>query len=615
MRKKGLILLLIIFVLILLLYYFLTDKWYEKKIEYALSIGVGAKVEIDGFRLSFLKLESGWDRIQIADPNDTWKNLFETGRAKFDINGDALLYGRWIIEEMTIENLRCRTNRETDGKLPDWMQEKSDRPATFDKIAKNLAEELKKSSGIDFTQLKQKVDVNAVISTLNLQTPDKLKNLRNNIRKTSEVWQERFISIPQYKTKVQKLVQDAQSINPEKLKNIDGFISALNTIKTIHNEVDTLKTEIIQQKNYFLSDFNVLETEIKSVDNWIKDDISTTLSKAKLPELSTENIAKILFGQEFADRIKKAVNYYNIIQDYSDRLFAQEPKGQDISFPDRINLPKFWIKKISISGETGISDIDKGIVLSGAINDITSNQKIINKPTEIKLSGGTLKKQNYNLEIVLNYLGNFPEEIFQFSVSGISLNNQSLKENRLLPSTIDKGIMNVKTVLSRKNRIISGNLNIQTEQLAFQFAIMPENQINEIVQNIFKDLRKIDIDCQFRFDNERLKLRMSSNLDEVFSAKLKSVFGEEVKKGQDEIEKKVRRRLEPERQKLISFYNEKRQELESKLKDLEELINKNLLLIENQIREFEGRIESEKKKGIDKLKEKILDKLKGVIKK
>ena len=80
----------------------------EKKI-------VGAKVEIDNLHLTINPIGIEFARLQVTDPNDGWKNLFETGKVKFALNFGQLLRGKFIIETMEMNNLILRTKRTTDG--------------------------------------------------------------------------------------------------------------------------------------------------------------------------------------------------------------------------------------------------------------------------------------------------------------------------------------------------------------------------------------------------------------------------------------------------------------------------------------------------------------------
>ncbi|MBD3289479.1 hypothetical protein GF337_11805, partial [candidate division KSB1 bacterium] len=109
MRKKGLIILLVIIAIFAVIAYFARDIYFERALESAGRAIAGAKVEIDDFDFSLFKMECSWNRLQVADKNNPWYNILETGRAAFDLEVRPLFWKRVIIREMALENVRSGT--------------------------------------------------------------------------------------------------------------------------------------------------------------------------------------------------------------------------------------------------------------------------------------------------------------------------------------------------------------------------------------------------------------------------------------------------------------------------------------------------------------------------
>jgi uncharacterized protein (TIGR03545 family) len=100
------------------LIYFTQDRYLERAIESAGEAVIGAKVEVDNFDFSFFGLKCSWDHLQVANPKHPWRNLIETGKASFAVEGRPLFWGRIIIDEMVLEEARgekqmaaCRLSR------------------------------------------------------------------------------------------------------------------------------------------------------------------------------------------------------------------------------------------------------------------------------------------------------------------------------------------------------------------------------------------------------------------------------------------------------------------------------------------------------------------------
>ena len=115
MRTKGIIFLLVLFGLFLLIFFLLSDRWLERRMEFAGSALIGAKVEFDGVDFSFLNLHLKWDSLRVTNPDNTWKNIFETQKAEFDLDFLPLFSKKYIIENLQLEGLRFNTVRKTDG--------------------------------------------------------------------------------------------------------------------------------------------------------------------------------------------------------------------------------------------------------------------------------------------------------------------------------------------------------------------------------------------------------------------------------------------------------------------------------------------------------------------
>ena len=118
MRKKFLLIVLVPLVIVSLIVYIFIDSWITSGLEYAGEKAVGAKVEIDGLHVHLFPLGIEWASMQVANPNDTWKNLFQTGKVSFNIDTGQLLRGKYIVNLVELKDFIVGTKRTTDGALP-----------------------------------------------------------------------------------------------------------------------------------------------------------------------------------------------------------------------------------------------------------------------------------------------------------------------------------------------------------------------------------------------------------------------------------------------------------------------------------------------------------------
>ena len=115
---RSIVFLLLFIIIILVVLFVFRNQIADYVIEKSGSAAAGAKVEVDGVYIKPLELHISWDRLQVTDKNDTWKNLFETSKCEFALDFMPLLDRKVIIEKMQIAEVRMNTKRDTDGKLP-----------------------------------------------------------------------------------------------------------------------------------------------------------------------------------------------------------------------------------------------------------------------------------------------------------------------------------------------------------------------------------------------------------------------------------------------------------------------------------------------------------------
>ncbi|MEJ2637531.1 MAG: TIGR03545 family protein, partial [Calditrichia bacterium] len=389
MRKKGILALVVIIAIFVALSYIFTDRWLESTMESVGSSMVGAKVEFDGVDFSFLKLKMRWDRLQVTDPKDTWRNMFETGHCDFDVAFEPLLSKKIIIEDFKMEGLELNTRRETDGTLPQKAETPRETPKIFRTVQNQLQEETAKMPVFNLSQYTRKVNVDSLWRMVNLKSPQKIDSLKTYYAQKYDNWEKRLQNLPDEK-ELQNLQSQVQSIQVDQIKTVDEFQSALNKANRLYKQADSLNKNFRQLKTDFQDDFKQVNTVDDIMKQWIQQDYQRVLNLANIPEISVQNVARILFGRQIIDKIQRVNGYVGTARYYSEKFKSTQPKkenpprlkGQTIYFTSKRNWPKFWVKQIALSGE-----VWNDMKISGTVKNIVSQQKVIGQPTTIDING------------------------------------------------------------------------------------------------------------------------------------------------------------------------------------------------------------------------------------
>jgi len=224
MRVKGIIFLLVLAGIIFLLSLLLTDVWLEHRLE-AVGTGiVGAKVEIDNFDASITSLHFRWDSLQVTNPQDTWQNILTTGYCEFNIKFLPLLRGKKIIENVQASNLRSGTKRTTDGFVP--KKEKPAKPGFVAKTIQRLQDQVSEAPAWNLDQYKSKINVDSLLKFLQIDSPEKIDSLQNQLGQMYTQWQDTLTQFDPVDD-IRQMESKLKSIQPQQIKTINELQSAL----------------------------------------------------------------------------------------------------------------------------------------------------------------------------------------------------------------------------------------------------------------------------------------------------------------------------------------------------------------------------------------------------
>ena len=117
MRSKAIHILIGVLVITGLIFVFWGNTIIARGLENTLQAITGAKVEIEGFRLNLFSMAVKMERLQIANPADTWRNIIAAQKISFRLAPGPMYEGKVVINEIIVEDLVFNEKRRTDGKL------------------------------------------------------------------------------------------------------------------------------------------------------------------------------------------------------------------------------------------------------------------------------------------------------------------------------------------------------------------------------------------------------------------------------------------------------------------------------------------------------------------
>jgi len=614
MRWKGIIFLVVLFAIIVALSFIFTDRWLESQLEDTASGLNGAKVEIDDLDFSIFGPVLSWERLQVTDPENTMKNMVESGFCEFKMEFLPLLSKKVIIENIQLTGLLTNTDRETDGAISKEERIVISQPNFVKETVKKLQKKVEDTPVLQLAGQVKSANVDSILSILNITSVKKIDSLQKNLTGQYDRWHKELTNLD-YDKDLKAIEQKIKSFDVNKLKGIEDYRSALNNLEQVNGTINSVNKDFNNKKSSLQNDMKGLKSGVTVVDDWVAADYKSALSMAKLPELNTQNIGEMIFGEKIAGQFSQYLGYVGEARAYSNKLESDEPgkqdpprlKGQNIYFYNENARPDFWIKNIDLSGQT-----ENQINLSGFVKNIVSDQRQIGESTEFEIKGKSEADTEVQLKGSLNYLEEIPKENFHVYYAGFSLANTKISESNLLPNKIKKGLGKVRSSVNLSGDNINGKVKFMGKQLEFDMAQQekPKNKVDEIVQSIVKSISDLNVEMKIKGTGDDLSFRINSNLDDLFIQKMNAILSGEVNAAKEKLKSKIDKEVNKYKDKLNSTIAEKEKMIQSEIKKYEDMINKQKEAINKKKKEVEDKIKKEQGKQVDKAKDKVKDILK-----
>ncbi len=603
MRPKGIIILVVLVGLTVGIAYLLSDKLIERSMESAGESIVGAKVEIDNLNFSLLSLSISLERLQVANPKDTWKNIFETGRMSFDMEFAPLFRKKIIINDVTMAGLRIGAKRETDGKI--LKKSTDETPGWADKIKANLKKRIASAPVLNLAVLKKKINVDSLFAAIDIQSIKQIEQIKLAADSTQKKWQTAIKEVDP-KNELVKIEKEINQIKSREIKGIDDLVNTLEKSKRLYDRLSDFKKDIDQKKNQSVDDFKQFAVMFKSVDNWIEEDFNVLKSKASLGEFTSQNIGTMLFGENLVQTITGILSYIDLARKYMPvaEKFASAGKvekpprfaGQDIRFPLQHPKPNFLMENISLSGATNQADSNDVVSLSGNLKGITSHPRIYGKPLTFDLAAHLPRSKIYQLSGEVDHTKDIPEERYELIASGIALGRIDLPARPYLPSKLNVESGDITTKFNLSGEQLDFNIEINARPVNFSFtdSLAKTDVISQISTDVFNSIDNLKLSAGIKGTSEDLSLQISSNIDNILANRINGVIGKSAEVARSELKKKLNSIVGPKKQEARELVNKYQDQINSEIKKLENGINDKLVIVEQKKKEIEQKIKEEK---------------------
>jgi uncharacterized protein (TIGR03545 family) len=637
-RWSAILPLTIVIALVFSYFHFFFDGHMKSLIEWGGFKALGSEINIGKFESSFTKGRVEVSKIELTNAEKPELNSLEISSLKFDVNWDALLRMKVVIEEMTTEGIQFSSRRARPGKVappPPPSTEPSFTDQLQGKAVDKLSKDYDQNVLGDVAGFLKSGDINAQLQNIEgtLASKKLAEDMKLKWTNKQTEWDQKIKTLPTEKD-LAGFKTRFEAIKYKDFKTPQELEASVNQFNTLKADVDTKVKIVDSTKNALSEDLKAVQTDSQNLEKQIKTDIDQIKTRFKIPKLDAGQFAKSLFMQYLTPYTQKLDRYKAMAQKYLPPKYSQmldgkksksdkndddtiqphpREKGVTYEFPVVKGYPLFWIQTIKLSSKSN-AQADYGDI-QGSIKNITSNQRQIGKATTLNVSGD-FKSQNISglkANAIFNNMKEQPEISFDLGVSSYPLGQIELLNSAdgtiQIPKATSSLNVEGKTIgfktydLSLLNTF--KNVNFETSA--------KEKVVEDILKQTFSTINDFDLKAKASGQLTNLNMEISSSLGE----KLQAAFSALLQKKIDEVNAEIKTKIDGEigkikkdiddqvnglKTKFNGEINKAQSQLDAQKKLADDRIAQAKKDLENQAK---NKLQQEGQKAVDDLKKKL----------
>ena len=533
------------------------DPLIKKGLQSAMQSMFGAKVDIAYLHLGILDSNFTIKGLEVANRNDTMKNLFEIGNLTVDFDLIELLKKRFVSDEMSVTDVRVNTDRKTDGALPE--QSKGNPNPRLEKVKSQVTEfgsaknEVLKNS---ITDIFSEYNPETILSNFysKLSTPELVEEIEKEMNLLISSWQ---TAPGELKTSVNKVIADGQAVidfdwnsiksDPTQIKTILATLKSVTdnttslykesekTMNMLQRDVKQVQTMTNNVQKAITSDFNLISKEVNKITSFsIKDDGMNMLTA------SFEKIIADLFGKYYPV-FQEAMGYVQDLSAKSAEKKALEAEkegtaiqryaGRTIEYR-KDNIPTFLIKKMHGSGADG------NFSLSLDVTDISSDMTKWGKPAAISGMVGHGQMSD-SFSGTLDLRDNRPGDLVELNYNGVGYTvDMTLPEDESIPGVpTGTGIaaFSARITANETGKFSVGGV-VNLEPVSFSTATFEPVYAYDLYNRALAMFTAVRAGVTLDYSPDtNLSLSVDSDIDRRFMQVLNQLFNEELAKVKQQV--------------------------------------------------------------------------------
>ncbi len=545
------------------------DTHLRRGLEYGATQANGAEVDIGRLQTSFFKASMLIGDVQFTDPAQPERNRVQIGEMRFAMLWDALLRGKVVIDEATMENVQIDTARKRAGKvLP--PPPPSTKPSASDRMLASMKDQFSGNAVGDLAAIAAGANPSDQLQQIGgeLKSDAYLAELQRSMDETEQQWKARIASLPS-REDIDALRARVSSVQYSGFKDLEQVQASVKELQSIRDAFEAKGKSVSDAGAGLSDDINGLRTSFSGLDDVVREDVRGLQARMKLPTLDAKNLSQSLFGMDVLGQLQQARGYMEQARQYMPAKSAkaeEQPaprnlhKGRDYAFGHPKGYPAFWLRRARLT-----STLPGGKGLTGEITDVATDQPLVGRPMVAKLQGEMPQQgvTGIKAELVIDHTKPAAVERLAVSVGQYGVAGRSLVNSPNLTLAFAEASAGASFTAELRGEQVDIKANNQFRDVDFEMTA-PSPVVREMMHASLDGLKTVDMNARVSGTWSDLKWNLSTNLGDAMARGMKRYLQDKMDEARKRIQAQVDARIAAQRAKLMK----RRDEMEARLRSV-----------------------------------------------
>lgn len=566
-RFEAIVPLAIIIGLMVLYFMLFFDAHLRRGIEYGATQANGAEVNIGRLQTSFWDASVVIGLVEMTNPQQPERNRLQLGEMRFSMTWDALLRGKILIQEATVEDVLFDTPRKSPGLVLPPAPPSAEGESATDKMLASMQQEFSGNVVGDLAAIaagERPADQLSVVGA-ELKSGAMLDGMQLALDEKEQLWRKRMADLPKGDD-FSALRARLDKVKTGNFKDAQEVQASLQELEAIRKDFDAKVKPLNEAGSALGGDMGALRGSYADLERSVQQDVRDLQSRMKLPTLDVGGLSNSLFGMDVLGKVHQARGYMEQAREYMPAKSKQPPvrkvsKGRDYVFGTPTAYPRFWLRKALLT-----SKLPDGSGLAGQILDISTDQAVTGRPTVATLKGDMPQQQiaGIKAELVIDHTTEEAVERLNMEIAQMNVPGRTLVNSPKVTLGFDKAQLGIKMVAELRGSQVDLQWGNRFSGLAFQTQAQSPI-VHEMVNASVSGLQEMTLDARVSGTWDKLGWNISTNLADALASGMGRYLQDKMNEAKARIEGLVQERIGERKKALLARQGELEKQLRAGL--------------------------------------------------